>query len=161
MIDVTNGFGQVPSSPVRVVAGDDFSVDCRANTHVYNTATLRWVTAGDNVTVTNRARLTVTTTQSVQPPYQYSSTICIYYYYCSRLTTRTTWVSRYEKGKTSLDLNDVRDDGVLGWHQLDHMQQSAPCSRQITLSLNFYRPDALPDAQPTVSKHWRQYIVSI
>ena len=25
-----------------------------------------------------------------------------------------------------------------------------------TSLLNFYRPDALPDAQPTVSKHWRQ-----
>jgi len=25
-----------------------------------------------------------------------------------------------------------------------------------TSSLSFYRPDALPDAQPTVSKHWRQ-----
>jgi len=25
-----------------------------------------------------------------------------------------------------------------------------------TSSLNCYRPDALPDAQPTVSKHWRQ-----
>jgi len=25
-----------------------------------------------------------------------------------------------------------------------------------TSSLNFYRPDALPDAQPIVSKHWRQ-----
>ena len=33
---------------------------------------------------------------------------------------RTTWVSRYQKGKTSLDLNEARDDGILGWqwHQL-------------------------------------------
>ena len=30
-------------------------------------------------------------------------------------------------------------------------KQSAPRSRQNTSSLNFYRPDALPDAQPTVS----------
>jgi len=29
-----------------------------------------------------------------------------------------------------------------------------------TSSLNFYRPDALPDAQPTVSKHWRQRVYS-
>jgi len=37
--------------------------------------------------------------------------------------SRTTWVSRYQKG-TSLDLNEARDDGVLGWqwHQLDHLQ---------------------------------------
>jgi len=31
------------------------------------------------------------------------------------LFSRTTWVSRYQKGKTSLDLNDARDDRVLGW----------------------------------------------
>jgi len=30
------------------------------------------------------------------------------------LFSRTTWVSRYQKGKTSLDLNEARDDGVLG-----------------------------------------------
>ena len=38
----------------------------------------------------------------------------------------TTWVSRYQKGKTSLDLYETRDDGVLGWqwHQLDHMQKN-------------------------------------
>jgi len=40
------------------------------------------------------------------------------------LFSRTTWVSRYQKGTTSLDLNEARDDGVLGrqWHHLDHMQ---------------------------------------
>ena len=40
--------------------------------------------------------------------------------------------------------------------------KSAPRSRQITTpaphySSFFYRPDALPAAQPTVSKHWRKY----
>ena len=38
--------------------------------------------------------------------------------------------------------------------------KSAPRSRQITMPAPhcsvFYRPDALPAAQPTVSKHWRQ-----
>ena len=40
------------------------------------------------------------------------------------LFSRTTWVSRHQKGKTSLDLNEARDDGVFTWqwHQLDHMQ---------------------------------------
>ena len=40
------------------------------------------------------------------------------------LFSRTTWVRQYQKGKPSLDLNEARDDGVLGWlwHQLDHMQ---------------------------------------
>jgi len=34
------------------------------------------------------------------------------------------WVSRHQKGKISLDFNEARDDGVLGWqwYQLDHMQ---------------------------------------
>jgi len=27
-----------------------------------------------------------------------------------------------------------------------------------TSSLNFYRPDTLPETQPTASKHWRQYL---
>ena len=30
------------------------------------------------------------------------------------LFSRTTSVSQYQKGKTSLDLNEARDDGVLG-----------------------------------------------
>ena len=30
------------------------------------------------------------------------------------LFSRTTWVSRYQKGKTSVDLNEARDEGVLG-----------------------------------------------
>jgi len=44
----------------------------------------------------------------------------------SDLFSRTTWLSRYQKGKTSMDLklNQARHDGVWGWqwHQLDHMQ---------------------------------------
>jgi len=42
------------------------------------------------------------------------------------------------------------------WHQLDCMQ--IICTTDIhasTLSLNFYRLDALPHTQPTVSKHRR------
>jgi len=41
------------------------------------------------------------------------------------LFSRTTWVSRYQKGKTSLDLNEARDDGVFGWqwHETDCMQR--------------------------------------
>ena len=49
--------------------------------------------------------------------------------------------------------------GVLGWqwHQLDYTQRICTSlqtdNHTNTLSLNFYRPDALPDAQPTVSEH--------
>ena len=76
------------------------------------------------------------------------------------LFSRTSWVSRYQKGKTSLDLNEARDDGVLGrqWHQLDHMQTICTSlqtdNHTNTSSLNFYRPNALPDTQRTVLKHW-------
>jgi len=76
------------------------------------------------------------------------------------LFSRTTLTSQYKKSKTSLDLDEARDDGVLGWgfgmqwHQLDHMQTictSLQTDNHInTLSLNFYRPDALPGTQPTV-----------
>jgi len=75
------------------------------------------------------------------------------------LFSRKSWVSQYQKGKTSLDLNEARDDRVLGrqWQQLDHMQTICTSlqtdNHTNTSSLNFYRPDALPDAQPTVSKH--------
>ena len=33
----------------------------------------------------------------------------------------TTWVSRYQKGKTNLDFTEARDSGWQ-WHQLGHMQ---------------------------------------
>jgi len=50
--------------------------------------------------------------------------------------------------------------GGIQWHQLDHMQTMCTSlqtdNHTDTSSLNFYRPDALPDSQPTVSKHWRQ-----
>jgi len=43
------------------------------------------------------------------------------------------------------------------WHQLDHMQTIRTSLQRdnhaSTTSLNFYRMDALPDAQPTVLKH--------
>jgi len=59
------------------------------------------------------------------------------------------------EGKTSLDLNEAKDDEVLGWqwHQLDHMQTiCTSLQADNTSSLNFYRQNALTDAQPTASK---------
>jgi len=84
---------------------------------------------------------------------------CYYYYPFNGLFSRTTWVSQFQKGNSSLDLNEATDDGVLGWqwHQLDHMQTICTSlqtdNHTNTSSLNFYRLEALPDAQPTVSKH--------
>ena len=47
---------------------------------------------------------------------------------------RTTWASQYQKGKTSMDLNEARDDGVLGCSGISWTicTQSAPHSRQFT-----------------------------
>ena len=51
---------------------------------------------------------------------------------------------------------------MMGWqrHQLNHMQAICTSLQKITMPAphqsNFYGPDALPDTQPTASKHWRQ-----
>ena len=37
------------------------------------------------------------------------------------LFSRTTWVSRYQKGKTNVDFTGARDS-EWQWHQLGHMQ---------------------------------------
>jgi len=48
------------------------------------------------------------------------------------------------------------------WHQLDHTQITCTSLRTdnhaSTLPLSFYKPDALPSAQPTVSNHWRKIL---
>jgi len=68
----------------------------------------------------------------------------------------TTQVSRYQKGKPNLDFTEARD-GEWQWNQLGHMQVCTALqtdSHASTLPLLcFYRPDALPAAQPTASKH--------
>ena len=67
----------------------------------------------------------------------------------------TTWVSRYQKGKTNLDFTGAKDS-EWQWHQLGHMQVCTSLqtdNHASTPPLSFYRPDALPAAQPTASKH--------
>jgi len=67
-------------------------------------------------------------------------------------------MSWYQKGKTSLDLNKARDDGVwdgsgISWTVC---KQSAYRCRQITTltphHLYFHRPDALYDANNNILK---------
>jgi len=63
-------------------------------------------------------------------------------------------VSRYQKGKTNLDFNEARDS-EWQWHQLGHMQVCISLQTDNDAStppLRFYRPNALPVAQPTASK---------
>jgi len=64
-------------------------------------------------------------------------------------------VSLYQKGKTNLDFTGARDS-EWQWHQLRHMQVCTSLqtdNHASTPPLSFYRPDALPAAQPTASKH--------
>ena len=70
----------------------------------------------------------------------------------------TTRVSRYQKDETNLDFTEARN-GEWQWHQLGHMQVCTSLQTDNHTSTHrsvFYRPDALPAAQPTVSKHWRR-----
>jgi len=68
----------------------------------------------------------------------------------------TTQVSWHQKGQTNLGFTKARDN-EWQWHQLGHMQvrtslQTDNHASTPPLSF-FYRPDALPAAQPTASKH--------
>ena len=68
--------------------------------------------------------------------------------------SRTTQVSRYQKGKTNLDFTGARDS-EWQWYQLDHMQICTwlqTDNHASTSLLSFYRPDALPATQATASK---------
>ena len=55
----------------------------------------------------------------------------------------------------NLDFTEARDN-EWQWHQLGHMQVCTLLQTDNHASippLSFYRPDALPAAQPTASKH--------
>ena len=68
----------------------------------------------------------------------------------------TIQMSRYQKGKSNLDFIGARDS-ERQWHQLGHMQICPSLQTNNHASTPphiFYRPDALPAAQPTASKHW-------
>ena len=84
---------------------------------MYNTAYVASVIRHTNV---KGNAMTNTTTTTIHP--------------FNGLFSRTTWISRYEKGKTNLDLNEARDDGVLGCSGISQTicKQFAPCSRQTT-----------------------------
>ena len=67
------------------------------------------------------------------------------------LFSRTTQVSRYQKGKTSLDFTGARDSEwqfFAGPYASLHLTADAS-----TPPLSFLQADALPAAQPTAPKH--------
>jgi len=81
------------------------------------------ICAETNVAVQKKtlsAKVTTTTTTLLHP--------------FNGLFSRTACVSRYQKGKTSLDLNEARDNEVLGCSGISWTicKESAPRSREIT-----------------------------
>jgi len=74
------------------------------------------------------------------------------------ILARTTRVRWYQKVKPKPIWLPGARDSAWQWYQLDHMQIVCTLlqtdNHASTSSLSFYRPDALPDTQPTVSKHW-------
>jgi len=71
----------------------------------------------------------------------------------------TNQVSRYQKGKNQSGFYWSKRQWVavafLGHMQICTSLQSANLAS--TPPLIFYRPDAIPTTQPTMSEHWRQY----
>ena len=70
----------------------------------------------------------------------------------------TTRVSRYQKSKDNLDFTEARYGKIwhMARHQPGHMQVCTSLQTDNHASTHhsvFYRPDALPAAQPTASKH--------
>ena len=89
--------------------------------------------------------------------------LCTYFLHTHTHTPRltvlflsgTTRVGRYQKGKTNLDFTEARD-GEWQWHQLGLKQVCTLLhadNQASTPALIFYRPVALPFAQPTMSKY--------
>ena len=71
------------------------------------------------------------------------------------LISRTMWVIRHQKGRIILDLKEARDDGVAVDYTQIICSSLQTYNRASTSRVRFYRPHALPAAQPTASKHWR------
>ena len=67
-------------------------------------------------------------------------------------TTRVSW---YQKGEINLDFTEARDS-EWQWYQLGHMQVCTSLQTAPHHSV-FYRPDAVPAAQPTAWRHWKHY----
>jgi len=88
----------------------------------------------------------------------------VHYMACTHTHTRpfnvplsgTTWISRYEKGKTNLDFTEARDS-EWQWHQLFiswAICKSVPCCRQITMPAphhSVFLQAGCPSCHPTNS----------
>ena len=79
-------------------------------------------------------RTTTTTSTTTTTTQQLLLLLLLLLHLFNGLFSVTIWVSRYQNGKTSLDLNMARDDWVLGCSGISWTtcKQPAPRSRQIT-----------------------------
>jgi len=82
-----------------------------------------------------------------------------YYYYTGLMASFQDNLGKpVPERQNSLDLNEARCDGGFGmqWYQLDYMHTICAMLQTSndtnTSSPNFYKPNALSDTQPTVSK---------
>jgi len=119
--------------------------------------------------VRSRTRGAMSAAGAINPPYpsvrEYlpSTYICLFRYPTLNLTdththlfngpfSRTTQVSRYEKGKTNWDFTDARDS-EWQWHQLGHMQVCTSLqadNHTSSLPLSFLQAGC-PSCRPTNS----------
>jgi len=82
---------------------------CSSLINTYNVNTLttpRWLSTGLESETQAVARC--------QKEFKILGTTTTTQHLLNGLFSRPTWVSRHQKGKTSLDLNEARDDGVFG-----------------------------------------------
>jgi len=88
------------------------------------------------------------------------------------LFSRTTWVSWYQKGKTSLDLNEAEMMGFgMQWHQLDHVQtiytslltkaQQKPITQFLQAGCSSWRPTNSVKALKAKHCETNQQIVTV
>jgi len=111
------------------------------------------------VNCVSRGQLTSTEPSWYRPGNETTSVRTSYTHTHTRLTvlflSGTTRVGRYQKGKTNLDFTEARDS-EWQWHQLGLNQVCTLLhadNQASTPALIFYRPVALPFAQPTVLKY--------
>ena len=84
-----------------------------------------------------------------------STTLHTHIYPYNRPLSGTTQVSWYQKGETNLDFTEeeiVSGSGI-SWAICKSARRSRQTATPAPNHSLFYRPDALPAAQPTASKH--------
>ena len=88
---------------------------------------------------------------------QYEALYNYYYYYTHLTASFQDKVSQYQIGKTSLNLTEARDDGVLGCSGISWTicKQSAPRSRQITTPTPHHSIVTGRTLFLTPNQHWR------